>query len=714
MKSILEIFKNDIKVIKEKLRTLVIIIGLIILPSAYAWPNILAAWDPYAHVDQIKVAIVSEDNGYDMKGKNLNIGENLVDNLKSNKVLDWVFEKDRHAAEEGVKRGEYYASIVVPEDFTEKITSISRGEPTKANVEYTVNEKINAISPKITNSGASAVVNNINKTFVETANGIIFEKLHEIGISAENNLPQIEKLKETIFHINDNFSNYENILSEVIVKVENGSLLIERANNILPEVDAAASKGILLANKAGVAIDNLQSFNNTLIPTIDKHFNTVENVTDFANETATYIKNNPKDTKSIENKITTLTSRLDRVESRLSNINEILVYINDLSGGNLFSNQIEKIDNIRTTNKELINHNNKVLEVLKNYDESRDEYFDRFISITEELNSKVEDFRYSFDNVITPKIEEVLQKSENISGVAENLFYNLEKEIPNINNKLVSASYKVSDVHNKLLNINQKMPEMRSKLSEVVNKIKEVESKVHLEDLVNLLNTDYKKQSEFFAKPVELKENKLYHIENYGSAMTPFYTALAIWVGSLLMSSLLTTKVVSEKNYRPYEKYLGRGLLFFGISLLQTLIIVLGNIYILGVQTPSKMVFIGYSLIVSLAFCSIVYTIVSVFGNVGKAICIILLVIQMGASGSTFPIQMTSEFFQNLYPKIPFTYAVSLLREAVGGVYLPVASKDIKMLLFYFIIALVIGIVVKLVAEKLPEKPEDTKPNIFL
>lgn len=714
MKSILEIFKNDIKVIKEKLRTLVIIIGLIILPSAYAWPNILAAWDPYAHVDQIKVAIVSEDNGYDMKGKNLNIGENLVDNLKSNKSLDWVFEKDRHAAEEGVKRGEYYASIVVPEDFTEKITSISRGEPTKANVEYTVNEKINAISPKITNSGASAVVNNINKTFVETANGIIFEKLHEIGISAENNLPQIEKLKETIFHINDNFSNYENILSEVIVKVENGSLLIERANNVLPEVDAAASKGILLANKAGVAIDNLQSFNNTLIPTIDKHFNTVENVTDFTNETATYIKNNPKDTKSIENKITTLTSRLDRVESRLSNINEILVYINDLSGSNLFSNQIEKIDNIRTTNKELINHNNKVLEVLKNYDESRDEYFDRFISITEELNSKVEDFRYSFDNVVTPKIEEVLQKSENISGVAENLFYNLEQEIPNINNKLVSASYKVSDVHSKLLNINKKMPEMRSKLSEVVNKIKEVESKVHLEDLVNLLNTDYKKQSEFFAKPVELKENKLYHIENYGSAMTPFYTALAIWVGSLLMSSLLTTKVVSEKNYRPYEKYLGRGLLFFGISLLQTLIIVLGNIYILGVQTPSKMVFIGYSLIVSLAFCSIVYTIVSVFGNVGKAICIILLVIQMGASGSTFPIQMTSEFFQNLYPKIPFTYAVSLLREAVGGVYLPVASKDIKMLLFYFIIALVIGIVVKLVSEKLPEKTEDTKPNIFL
>ncbi|MBF0715526.1 YhgE/Pip domain-containing protein [Gemelliphila palaticanis] len=714
MKSILEIFKNDIRVIKEKLKTLAIIIGLIILPSAYAWPNILAAWDPYAHVDQIKVAIVSEDNGYDMQGKNLNIGENLVDNLKSNKALDWVFEKDRHSAEEGVKRGDYYASIVVPEDFTEKITSISRGEPTKANVEYTVNEKINAISPKITNSGASAVVNNINKTFVETANGIIFEKLHEIGISAENNLPQIEKLKETMFHINDNFSDYENILSEVIVKVENGSLLIERANNILPEVDAAASKGILLANKAGFAIDNLQSFNNTLIPTIDKHFNNVENVTDFANETATYIKNNPKDTKSIENKITTLNSRLDSVENRLNNINEILLYINDLSGNNLFSNQIEKIENIRTTNQELISHNNKLLEVLKNYDESRDEHFDRFITITEELNSKVTNFRSSFDNTISPKIDEILKKSEDVSGLAENLFYNLEQEIPNINDKLVSASYKVADVHSKLLNINQKMPEMRSKLSEVVSKIKEVDSKVNLDDLLNLLNTDYKKQSEFFAKPVELKENKLYHIENYGSAMTPFYTALAIWVGSLLMSSLLTTKVVSEKNYRPYEKYLGRGLLFFGISLLQSLIIVLGNIYILGVQTPSKIVFIGYSLIVSLAFCSIVYTIVSVFGNVGKAICIILLVIQMGASGSTFPIQMTSEFFQNLYPKIPFTYAVSLLREAVGGVYLPVASKDIKMLLFYFIIALFIGIVVKLVAEKLPEKPEDTKPNIFL
>ena len=208
MKQIFEIFKSDIKEIFRKVSTWIVILGLIFLPSMYAWPNILASWDPYSHTNNIKVAVISEDEGATVEGKNINLGENLITNLKGNKNLNWQFVSSKQQAEDGVKIGDYYASIVIPKSFSSDITSITRGELKKATIEYTVNEKINAISPKITNSGASALANNIAKNFVEVANGVIFEKLHDAGIKLEENLPTIEQVKGKINHLNDNFTNY--------------------------------------------------------------------------------------------------------------------------------------------------------------------------------------------------------------------------------------------------------------------------------------------------------------------------------------------------------------------------------------------------------------------------------------------------------------------------------------------------------------------------
>ena len=182
------------------------------------------------------------------------------------------------------------------------------------------------------------------------------------------------------------------------------------------------------------------------------------------------------------------------------------------------------------------------------------------------------------------------------------------------------------------------------------------------------------------------------------------------------MSSLLTTKVEDEENkYKPYQKYFGRGLLFVIISLFQTLIITLGDMYVLGTQATSPFRFVIFALLISLLFSSIIYTIVCILGNVGKAVCIILLVLQLGSSGGTFPIQMTSKFFQTLYPKVPFTYSIGLLREAVGGVYAPAVNRDIKILFIYLVIVLVGGaILVSLKARSVKLSRERERSKLFL
>ena len=716
MKNIIEIFRKDIKEVFRKTNTWIIIVGLIFLPSMYAWPNILSSWDPYGHTNNIKVAVTSEDDGATVDGKELNLGKSLVEGLKNNKNLDWQFVSNKQQAEDGVRIGDYYASIVVPKNFSQDMTSVSRTEPKRATIEYTVNEKINAISPKITNSGASAIANNISKNFVETANGIIFERLHEVGIKFEENLPSIEKAKEEIFKLNDNFSTYESTLSELIGKVEYGYNILNNVQNTLPEIDRVATNSIMIADKAGITINNIQGFNERLLPIINNHLNVVEEVSKEANVIAKELQQKPDKTEEIKARQKALDNRLQASTERLQLVKNIFEYFNKLSSERLFNNQLERVTTLSndiTTIKEV---NNNIYNKMDHYDEIADTVKEEFVNKSARVNEVSSNMNSKLNVEVAPLISQVLSKAEvNIDKVS-GIIAGAQGELPAVERKLSETEVKISNAYGKLLSLQAQMPSAKSKIQKLTDEIKKADNGIDKNQLFNLLKVDYKQQAEFFANPVKLQENKLYHIENYGSAMTPFYTVLSIWVGSLLMSSLLTTKVEDEENkYKPYQKYFGRGLLFVIISLLQTLIITLGDMYVLGTQATSPFRFVIFALLISLLFSSIIYTIVCILGNVGKAVCIILLVLQLGSSGGTFPIQMTSKFFQTLYPKVPFTYSIGLLREAVGGVYAPAVNRDIKILFIYLIIVLVGGaILVSLKARSAKLSRERERSKLFL
>ena len=716
MKNIIEIFRKDIKEVFRKTNTWIIIVGLIFLPSMYAWPNILSSWDPYGHTNNIKVAVTSEDDGATVDGKELNLGNSLVEGLKSNKSLDWQFVSNKQEAEDGVRIGDYYASIVVPKNFSKDMTSVSRTEPQRATIEYTVNEKINAISPKITNSGASAIANNISKSFVETANGVIFEKLHEAGIKFEENLPSIEKAKQEIFKLNENFSTYEASLNELIGKVEHGYNILNTVQNTLPEIDRAATNSIMLADKAGVTINNIQGFNDRMLPIISNHLSVVEEVSKEANIIAKEIQQKPDRTEEIKARQKALDSRLQASGERLQLVKNIFEYFNNLSNERLFNNQLAKVTNLENDINKVKEININIYNKMDHYDEITDTLKEEFVNKSARINELSTNMNDKLNAEVSPLISQVLSRADvNIDKVS-GIIAQAQGELPAVERKLSETEAKISNAHGKLLKLQAHMPSVKSKIQKLTDEIKKADGEVDKNQLFNLLKVDYKKQAEFFANPVKLQENKLYHIENYGSAMTPFYTVLSIWVGSLLMSSLLTTKVEDEENkYKPYQKYFGRGLLFVIISLFQTLIITLGDMYVLGTQATSPFRFVIFALLISLLFSSIIYTIVCILGNVGKAVCIILLVLQLGSSGGTFPIQMTSKFFQTLYPKVPFTYSIGLLREAVGGVYAPAVNRDIKILFIYLVIVLVGGaILVSLKARSVKLSRERERSKLFL
>ena len=716
MKQIIEIFKSDIKEVFRKVNTWIIIIGLIFLPSMYAWPNILSSWDPYSHTNNIKVAVISEDEGATVEGKNVNLGESLITNLKGNKNLDWQFVSSKQQAENGVKIGDFYASIVIPKSFSSDITSITRGELKKATIEYTVNEKINAISPKITNSGASALANTIGKNFVEVANGVIFEKLHEAGVKFEENLPAIEQVKEKINHLNDNFTNYENSLNELIGKVDRGYNVLNTIQGTLPEIDRAATNSIMLANKTNVTIKNIENFNEIMLKNINTQLDKVIEISGEVVKVAELIQKKPTNPEETKAKMKALDSRFEAAEKRLDIAKDIFEYLNSLSDQNLFQKQLTKINTMESDITKLRSLNKKIYSNIDNYDAISTKVKADFLTISKRVNYNSIDFKKKLNTEVAPLIKRVLTNADTKIRNVSSVISRAQAQIPTINAKISEAEVKIQTVQGKLLKLQGEMPEIKEKVQKLTGIVNKADGEIDTNALFNLLKVDYKQQAEFFANPVQLKENQLYHIKNYGSAMTPFYTVLSIWVGALLMSSLLTTKVEDEENkYKPYQKYFGRGLLFMIISLLQTLIITLGDMYLLGTQANSPYRFVIYALLISLLFSAIIYTTVCLLGNVGKAVCIILLVLQIGSSGGTFPIQMTSRFFQILYPKVPFTYSIGLLREAVGGVYIPAVNRDMKILLTYLVITLVGGaILVSLKARSAKLSRERERSKLFL
>ena len=716
MKQIFEIFKSDIKEIFRKVNTWIIIVGLIFLPSMYAWPNILSSWDPYSHTNNLKVAVISEDEGATVEGKNVNLGESLITNLKGNKNLDWQFVSSRQQAEDGVKIGDYYASIVIPKSFSSDITSITRGELKKATIEYLVNEKINAISPKITNSGASALANTIGKNFVEVANGVIFEKLHEAGAKFEENLPAIEQVKEKINHLNDNFTNYENSLNELISKVDRGYNVLNTIQGTLPEIDRAATNSIMLANKTNVTIKNVENFNEIMLKNINTQLDKVIEISGEVVKVAELIQKKPTNPEETKAKMKALDSRLEAAEKRLDIAKGIFEYLNSLSDQNFFQEQLTKINTMKSDITKLRSLNKKIYSNIDNYYAISAKVKADFLKTAKRVNNNSIDFKKKLNTEVAPLVKRVLTNADTKIRNVSSVISRAQAQIPTINAKISEAEVKIQTVQGKLLKLQGEMPEIKEKVQKLTGIVNKADGEIDTNALFNLLKVDYKQQAEFFANPVQLKENQLYHIKNYGSAMTPFYTVLSIWVGALLMSSLLTTKVEDEENkYKPYQKYFGRGLLFMIISLLQTLIITLGDMYLLGTQANSPYRFVIYALMISLLFSAIIYTTVCLLGNVGKAVCIILLVLQIGSSGGTFPIQMTSSFFQALYPKVPFTYSISLLREAVGGVYIPAVNRDMKILLTYLVITLVGGaILVSLKARSAKLSRERERSKLFL
>lgn len=576
MKNIIKVFLNDCKHIGRNVVALVVVMGLAVLPSLYAWFNILSNWDPYGSesTSNIKVAVAYDDTGINISGMDINISSNIVEALKTNDTIGWVFTDSTDEAIEGVWSGDYYAALIMPEDFSKDMVSFLADNMTHPEIIYYTNQKKNAIAPKITDKAKTAVQQQVNATFISTLTEAIMK-----SADVADNIGDKNKADPTL---------------------ESGS---DSMNNSLIDILIAKFQVI-----------------NTQVVTFDNVLTALSNIIATAQTSADTAKGISPD----------ISGTFEGERAILNELNKTIGQ-SSLIDSSLFSTISHDIDAVSG-------------------------YMNSISSIYNDMGYNIDDFNKS-----------ISQMGESINNTLV-MVRNIEDNLNETTNKLVE--FKNSGVY--------------SLLQTAIS-----------------FNTD--ELASFISAPVAIATEDLYPITNYGSAMSPFYSVLSIWVGALILVAIIHVKVHPFDGIKinSVEAFFGRYITFFLIGQAQALLITLGDLFFIGIQCIHPFKFWFAAAFTSFVFTMITYSLTVAFENVGEAAAVVIMVIQVAGAGGTFPIQCLPAIYQAIYKYLPFTYAMDALRECVGGTYSWYYWKCILALLVYVGICLFIGLVVAKPCRKL-------------
>ncbi|WP_297713473.1 YhgE/Pip domain-containing protein [Clostridium sp.] len=700
MKGAFEIFKKDLKNIFTNYGALIVVVALCILPSLYAWFNIKASWDPYAEsaTSGIKIGVVNKDLGATLNGEDINLGNTVVDELKDNKQMGWQFISEEEA-NQMVEEGKYYAMITIPEDFSKNLTSIVTDDIEKGEIIYTVNEKINAIAPKLTDKGATAVQEKISKAIVSTVSDTIFGLANDLGIELENQIPKITTIYNALLDVQGNFGNINDTVNLAVQGAEQLKTLVVGIQEDIPMIKETVENAQKLSAEVKGFLSTSKSSLNNIAPIIK---NDIKILNEISNDVSTYtsalIDAINAGSENVPAMIDSLLDKLNSINKSADSLINILETMNKFSPGK-FDDIISNLQTVSSKIDSAITALNTIKDGIANGEKPNLSLLNNIMALSNDISNITNNIYNNFDSEIVSKINTIFDDAYIVADNAMSVLSEAEAKLPQVS-ELLTTVYQGADKGIEGIEfVKEKLPEAENMINDLISRVEGIKDSADLQDIVNLLKSDVQKRSDFLANPVEIVTNTLFSMGNYGTGMTPFYTVLSLWVGLLLLASMLTVEAKGE--YSAISQYFGKMLLFMSIAIIQAIIVSVGDIYILKIYCVNPLLFVLGSVFTSIIFTLILYSLCSVLGNIGKVLGIVLLVIQIGGSGGTFPIQLTPKFFQVINPFLPFTYAISLAREAIGGVVQSVLIKDIVVLLIYGAIFILISLFLKKPINKL-------------
>ncbi|KGM98274.1 phage infection protein [Clostridium novyi A str. 4552] len=697
MKNAFKVYKRDVKKVVTNWVALVIIMGLMILPSLYAWFNIKASWDPYSNTKGISVAIVNKDNGANFKSMRIDAGRDIVKELKGNDKIGWKFV-DESEAKAGVEDGKYYASVIIPEDFSEKLLSILKDKQEKPSLIYSVNEKVNAIAPKITDKGVTTVQSEVSKTFVKTVNKKVLDIMNQVGVELDKSKPKLKELITMILYVDDRIPEINKGVDELQKGAITADEFLGKIKKDIPLLQDTIIKAKGIASTGSVFLNKTKDGLQKISPYIKEDLILAKDLSSSAEiltrEGANIISESAPRAKEL---FTKAREKYVNVEDNLNSVIDLLNYLDRDNSSRLITNLKEKLNSIKSKVNSKINTLNNVIGTIDRGEQPSINMLNRLSDKASDVTPMLGDIIGRFDSEILPAINQFISQLTSVADNTISILNNANANIPELTGLLDKGKLGAEKASDVIKLLKEKLPPIEKSIHEVAEKLRKLDGDQQLNEIIELMKNNAVSESDFIANPINVKENKVFPIPNYGSGMSPFFTTLSLWVGALLLVSLLSVEVKEMEGVKlnTSDIYFGRYLTFMTIAICQALIVSLGDIFVLKTYVVDKVPFVLTSVFISIVFSVIIYSLVSIFGNVGKAMGVILLVLQISASGGTFPIQMTPTFFQRLNPFLPFTYAIGGMRECVGGILRSILFKDMAILSAYAAVPLLVSVQLK-------------------
>lgn len=714
MRNIIAILKRDLSRIRGSVVALIVAVGLVIVPTLYAWFNIAGSWDPYGNTGNLKVAVANSDNGYmsDLIPVRVNIGDTVVSALRENDQLDWRFVSESDAVE-GVRSGEYYAAVVIPENFSSRMMTVFSSDAEHAEIVYYENQKANAIAPRVTDKAASTVRQQIDETFAKT--------ISDVGLATTSSLLEFMdgdqiaayagNLSGTLADAITTLRDASGSVDEFAGLLQSSTGLLDSTSDLLASAGTANKNAEALVGDAKTGLSGMHDALDAAVAAINQSLK--DSAGDYDAAAKAIDEAFGAADAHVSLTVTQLRDASADVAKRASDMRDvqdnILAVERDVEGSNLpeklKAELVQKIDIVANTVGNVANQQELLAKHLSDAAASLEtgaaDARAKAQAVKDgiaEAKGSIGGVKDSYNATLKQQISDLSDAVADVARRGSDMADDLGATVTDLSHAASALSDDLAGAHEVLAGASADLVSAADDLQRLKEGLDTAVTSGDLDRVRELIGSDPAALADALAAPVALDRQAVYHIKNYGSAMAPFYTTLSIWVAGIVLAAMLKANVDEADvkalgNPRLHELYLGRYAFFALLAFAQATLVCAGDLLFFGIQCEHPFQFMLVGWLAGFVFSNMIYTLTVSFGDIGKAIAVVLLVMQVAGSGGTFPIEMTADFFQAVYPFLPFTHAINAMHAAMAGAYGMEFWIELGTLSLYLIPSLALGLV---------------------
>lgn len=714
MRNIIAILRRDLSRIRGSVVALIVAVGLVIVPTLYAWFNIAGSWDPYGNTGNLKVAVANSDNGYmsDLIPVRVNIGDTVVSALRENDQLDWRFVSESDAVE-GVRSGEYYAAVVIPENFSSRMMTVFSSDAEHAEIVYYENQKANAIAPRVTDKAASTVRQQIDETFAKT--------ISDVGLATTSSLLEFMdgdqiaayagNLSGTLAGAITTLRDASGSVDEFAGLLQSSTGLLDSTSDLLASAGTASKDAEALVGDAKTGLSGMHDALDAAVAAINQSLK--DSAGDYDAAAKAIDEAFGAADAHVSLTVTQLRDASADVAKRASDMRDvqdnILAVERDVEGSNLpeklKAELVQQIDIVANTVGNVANQQELLAKHLSDAAASLETgAADARVKAQAvkdgiaEAKGSIGGVKDSYNATLKQQISDLSDAVADVARRGSDMADDLGATVTDLSHAASALSDDLAGAHEVLAGASADLVSAADDLQRLKEGLDTAVTSGDLDRVRELIGSDPAALADALAAPVALDRQAVYHIKNYGSAMAPFYTTLSIWVAGIVLAAMLKANVDEADvkalgNPRLHELYLGRYAFFALLAFAQATLVCAGDLLFFGIQCEHPFQFMLVGWLAGFVFSNMIYTLTVSFGDIGKAIAVVLLVMQVAGSGGTFPIEMTADFFQAVYPFLPFTHAINAMHAAMAGAYGMEFWIELGTLSLYLIPSLSLGLV---------------------